>query len=68
MVKRVVAARELKKGHMLAAEDLAFRIPVGAKITSHTLRPFEAEQIVGHALKRDIGFEEPITRVDLGIN
>ncbi|MBM3203857.1 N-acetylneuraminate synthase, partial [Candidatus Woesearchaeota archaeon] len=65
MVKRVVATRDLKNGHALEARDLAYRIPTGAKITPQTLRPFEAEHIIGRTLSRDIGFEDPITRDDL---
>jgi N-acetylneuraminate synthase/sialic acid synthase len=68
MVKRVVASRALPKGHVLTLDDVAFRIPTGARITPQTLRPFEAEQLVGHALTRDLAFEEPITRADVGIN
>jgi N-acetylneuraminate synthase/sialic acid synthase len=67
MVKRVVAARALTKGHAIAADDVAFRIPTSAKITPSTLRPFEAEKLMGRALIRDIGFEEPITHADVGI-
>ena len=68
MVKRVVAARELKKGHVLAESDIGYRIPTAAKITANTLRPFEAQKLMGRALVRDIGFEEPLTRADVGID
>ena len=38
MVKRVVAARELKPGHVLTESDIGFRIPTDAKITPNALR------------------------------
>ncbi|CUU42403.1 Spore coat polysaccharide biosynthesis protein spsE [Blastochloris viridis] len=67
MVKRVVAARELPAGTVLSADDLAFRIPVSAKITAATLRPFEAEQLVGRLLTRSVSAEELVTLADVGI-
>ena len=51
MVKRVVAARELKQGHVLAESDIGFRIPTAAKITPNALRPFEAQKLIGRALR-----------------
>ena len=68
MVKRVVAARELPAGTVLAADDLAFRIPVSAKITAAALRPFEAERLVGHRLTRSVSAaRRSITLADVGI-
>lgn len=64
MVKRMVAARDLPAGHVLAAADIAFRIPAEAKITPNALPPYWIDQFVGKklvtAVKADdiVGFRE----------
>jgi N-acetylneuraminate synthase/sialic acid synthase len=61
MVKRVVAAGNLKAGSRLRPSDLAFRIPTRDKITAEALRPFQAEQLVGKVLARDLSADELVT-------
>jgi N-acetylneuraminate synthase/sialic acid synthase len=61
MVKRVVAARNLKAGQKIAEGDLAFRIPTKRKITKDALRPFQAEALVGKTLTMDIAADELVT-------
>jgi N-acetylneuraminate synthase/sialic acid synthase len=61
MVKRVVAIRDLPEGTRIGEEHLAFKIPVGRKITPETLRPFEADQLIGKVLKRAVAEDELLT-------
>jgi N-acetylneuraminate synthase/sialic acid synthase len=61
MVKRVVAARNLRAGQKVVESDLAFRIPTKDKITEEALRPFEAEALVGKVLTADIAADELVT-------
>jgi N-acetylneuraminate synthase/sialic acid synthase len=61
MVKRVVAARNLKAGAVLSESDIAYKIPVASKINESALRPFEAEGLVGRVLLVDLPADELIT-------
>ncbi len=66
MVKRIVAAANLRAGSRLRATDLAYRIPTADKITPEALRPFEAEKLVGKVLTRDVPADELVTLSVLG--
>jgi N-acetylneuraminate synthase/sialic acid synthase len=55
MAKKIVAARNLTAGHIVAYEDLDFRSP------GDGMPPYEYELIVGKTLNRDISFEEPFS-------
>jgi sialic acid synthase len=61
MVKRIVAAANLRAGSRLREADLAYRIPTPDKITPEALRPFEAEKLVGKILTRDVPADELVT-------
>jgi N-acetylneuraminate synthase/sialic acid synthase len=65
MVKRVVAARDLKANTTVQFGDLAFRVPVSRKISDQALRPFEAHRLVGRKLLRDVPFEEVLRYSDV---
>lgn len=65
MVKRIVAARDLKANTTLQSGDLAFRVPVSRKIAGETLRPFEAHRLIGRKLLRDVPFEEVLHSSDV---
>ena len=71
MIKRVVAARELQTGHVLAESDIDFRIPAAAKITPNALPPVRGSDSSSASAERwsdDIGFEEIADRADVGID
>lgn len=57
MQKRLVAARPLEEGAMVAAEDVIVRVP--ADNGEGTLAPFHFDEIIGGRLTRDLPFEEP---------
>lgn len=59
MGKKLVAARDLKKGTALSATDIAIKSP------SDGLPPFEFENVVGRKLKRDLKKDENISFIDL---
>ena len=61
MIKRIVAARHLRAGTVLTADDLAFRIPDSSKIAPEALQPCEVDGLIGKVLKRDIAVEELVT-------
>jgi N-acetylneuraminate synthase/sialic acid synthase len=60
MGKKLVAARELELGHVLAAEDLAIKSPADGG-----LPPYELDRLVGRRLRRPIPFEDFVTFDDL---
>lgn len=66
MVKRLVAARPLKEGAVLAEGDIAYKIPVGAKITREALLPYQTDLVVGGVLTRDLEEDEIITLRTVG--
>ena len=59
MRKKIVAARNLPKGHIIARRDLAFKSPGGG------LHPYEAEKLLGKRLKRSIKEDETIMLKDI---
>jgi sialic acid synthase len=60
MGKKLVAARDLELGHVLATEDLAIRSPADGG-----LPPYELERLVGRRLRRPVVFEDFVTFDDL---
>jgi N-acetylneuraminate synthase len=58
--RSIVAARDLKAGTVLTANDLAFKRP------GHGLPPSEYETLLGLRLKRDVVYDGLILREDLG--
>jgi sialic acid synthase len=60
MGKKLVAARELEQGHVLAAEDLAIKSPADSG-----LPPYELDRLVGRRLRRQIAFEDFVTFDDV---
>lgn len=60
MGKKLVAARDLELGHVLAAGDLAIKSPANGG-----LPPYELDRLVGRRLRRPIAFEDFITFDDL---
>jgi sialic acid synthase len=65
MAKRIVAARNLKAGTQLNCQDLAFRIPLSAKITPDALPPFEADGLIGKTLACDLRQDDLVTYADV---
>ena len=55
MGKKLVAARDLRAGHVLSAADVAIKSP------GDGLPPYYLDQIVGQMLLRDLGADQPIT-------
>lgn len=66
MVKRIVAARHLRAGTVLAAHDLAFRIPLPSRIDDSALQPFEIDRLVGRMLSHDVETEGIVTLASVG--
>lgn len=66
MVKRLVAARPLKEGAILAEADIAYKIPVGSKITREALLPYQTDLVVGGVLTRDLDEDDIITLRTVG--
>jgi sialic acid synthase len=62
MVKRIVAARDLKAGTLLKADDLEFRIPAAKKITADSLCPADVDTLVGKVLTCDMAAEDVVTQ------
>jgi sialic acid synthase len=60
MGKKLVAARELELGHVLAADDLAIKSPADGG-----LPPYELDRLVGRRLRRPIAFEDFVTFDDV---
>jgi N-acetylneuraminate synthase/sialic acid synthase len=55
MSKQIVAAAPLPAGHVLRAEDLAFRSPGGG------LPPSEADQLLGRTLVKALAADDPLS-------
>jgi sialic acid synthase len=60
MGKKLVAARELELGHVLAADDLAIKSPADGG-----LPPYEFDRLIGRRLRRPIAFEDFVTFDDV---
>jgi N-acetylneuraminate synthase/sialic acid synthase len=60
MGKKLVAARDLELGHVLAAEDLAIKSPADGG-----LPPYELDRLVGRRLRRPVVSEDFVTFDDL---
>jgi N-acetylneuraminate synthase/sialic acid synthase len=60
MGKKLVAARELPVGHVLAAGDLIAQSPADGG-----LPPYELDGLLGRALTRRLAFEQAIEAGDL---
>ena len=60
MGKKLVAARELDEGHVLAAEDVAIKSPADGG-----LPPYELDRIVGSRLRRRLAPDENVELADL---
>ena len=60
MGKKLVAARELEQGHVLALDDLAIKSPADGG-----LPPYELDRLVGRRLRRPIAFEDFVTFDDV---
>jgi sialic acid synthase len=60
MGKKLVAARDLELGHVLAAEDIAARSPADGG-----LPPYELDRLVGRRLRRPVTLEDFITFDDV---
>ncbi|KPF66574.1 N-acetylneuraminate synthase [Bosea sp. AAP35] len=68
MVKRIVAAGPLKAGHVLTEDDLAYKIPVSAKISDFALLAYENETLIGKPLLVDVAQDELITAASIGVS
>jgi N-acetylneuraminate synthase/sialic acid synthase len=66
MVKRLVAARDLPAGHVLAEADIDYRIPVEAKITANALAPYWVDYFVGKTLVTAVPAQEIIGWTEIG--
>jgi N-acetylneuraminate synthase/sialic acid synthase len=60
MGKKLVAARALPAGHLLAPDDLVAKSPA-----DDGLPPYELERLVGRALARPLAFEQAVSVDDL---
>jgi N-acetylneuraminate synthase/sialic acid synthase len=60
MGKKLVAARELELGHVLAREDIAIKSPADGG-----LPPYELDRLVGRRLRRPVAFEDFVTFDDV---
>jgi sialic acid synthase len=60
MGKKLVAARRLGDGHVLAAEDLAIKSPADGG-----LPPYELDRLVGMRLRRTLQADENVTLADV---
>ena len=60
MGKKLVAARDLEEGHVLAREDVAIKSPADGG-----LAPYELDRIVGMRLRRTLRHEENVALADL---
>ena len=66
MVKRMVAARDLPAGHVLAEGDIDYRIPVDTKISENALQPYWSDYFLGKALKAPVAAQEIIGWAEIG--
>ena len=57
--RSVVAKADLKKGHVLAPEDLAFKRP------GKGISPDEADYVIGRILRRDLRHDQVLDWQDL---
>jgi N-acetylneuraminate synthase/sialic acid synthase len=55
MGKKLVAARDLREGHVLTAADIAIKSP------GDGLAPYYLDQLLGQTLTRDLRVDETIT-------
>jgi N-acetylneuraminate synthase/sialic acid synthase len=60
MGKKLVAARELELGHVLAVDDLAIKSPADGG-----LPPYELDRLVGRTLRRPVAAEDFVTFDDV---
>ena len=60
MGKKLVAARDLPAGHVLAADDLVAKSPADGG-----LPPYQLDQLVGRRLLRALSFEQEVTLLDV---
>jgi N-acetylneuraminate synthase/sialic acid synthase len=60
MSKKLVAARDLPRGHVLRREDLAVKSP------GDGLPPYMIDEIIGRTLLRALRADEPIQRAAIG--
>jgi len=60
MGKKLVAARDLELGHVLAPEDIAIKSPADGG-----LPPYELDRLVGRRLRRPVAFEDFLTFDDV---
>jgi sialic acid synthase len=60
MGKKLVAARDLEQGHMLAAGDIAIKSPADGG-----LPPYELDRLIGRRLRRRLAFEDFVTFDDV---
>jgi sialic acid synthase len=60
MGKKLVAARDLTAGHVLAADDLAIKSPADGGVP-----PYELDRLVGMRLRRTLQVDEGITLGDV---
>ena len=60
MGKKLVAARDLPSGHVLAPGDLDSKSPADGG-----LPPYELERVLGRQLRRSLAFEDSVTFEDL---
>lgn len=58
--RSIVVNKDLRKGHVLRASDLAFKRPGGG------IRPDQADYVIGRKLKRNISYDELVLWEDLG--
>jgi sialic acid synthase len=60
MAKKLVAARDLEQGHVIASDDIAIKSPADGG-----LPPYELDRIVGLRLRRPLRTDENVELVDL---
>jgi sialic acid synthase len=60
MGKKLVAARDLEQGHLLAPGDIAIKSPADGG-----LPPYELDRLVGRRLRRAVAFEDFVTFDDI---
>jgi sialic acid synthase len=60
MGKKLVAARDLEQGHVLATRDIAIKSPADGG-----LPPYELDRLVGRRLRRGLAFEDFVTFDDV---
>jgi N-acetylneuraminate synthase/sialic acid synthase len=60
MGKKLVAARDLPAGHLLAEGDLAAKSPADGG-----LPPYELDRLLGRRLRRPLAFEQDVALDDV---